>query len=60
MAPALRSRFAEVHLASGSAIIWATERIDGWVGYGATLEYWGNAEVNVQGGGIIKPLGLKP
>ncbi len=60
MAPALQSRFAEVHLSSGTAMIWATERIDGWVGYGATLEYWGNAEVNVQGGGIIKPLGLKP
>lgn len=60
MAPALDSRVAEVHLTSGKAVIRATERIEGWVGFGATLEYWGNPEVVVEGGGTVTRLGLKP
>ena len=56
----LESRVAEVHLSSGTARIWASERIEGWVGFGATLEYWGSADVSVQGRGKVIRLGLKP
>ena len=59
-APLLDSRIAEVHLASGTAVVYASERIEGWVGFGATLEYWGYAEVSVRGEGHVVHLGLKP
>ena len=59
-APLLDSRIAEVHLASGTAVIRVTERIEGWVGFGATLEYWGDAEVSVRGEGHVVHLGVKP
>jgi hypothetical protein len=56
----LESRVSHVHLSSGSAEIWATERIEGWVGFGSTLEYWGDATVSVQGQGTVKRLGSRP
>jgi hypothetical protein len=59
-APMLESRFADVHLSSGSAEIWVTERIEGWVGFGATLEYWGDPVVSVRGQGAVRRLGFKP
>ena len=59
-AAALVSRVTEVHLTSGTAVICADERIEGFVGFGATLEYWGNAEVVVRGQGNVVRLGLKP
>ena len=59
-APMLESRIANVNLSSGSAEIWATERIEGWVGFGSTLEYWGEASVSVQGPGKVVRHGMKP
>ncbi len=56
----LESRVAAVNLSSGRAEIVATERIEGWVGFGATLEYWGDPDVSVGGRGKVRRLGFKP
>lgn len=56
---ALESQITEVHLSSGSAEIWATDRVGGWVGFGATLEVWGGAEVSIQGQGKVLRRGAK-
>ena len=55
----LDSRITEVHLTSGTAVICASERIEGYVGFGATLEYWGDAEVSIRGEGRVVKLGSK-
>ena len=59
-APRLETRVADVNLSSGTAEVCATERIEGWVGFGATLEYWGDPEVDVRGGGSVRRLGSIP
>lgn len=59
-APHLDSRITEVHLTSGLAVVCASERIEGYVGFGSTLEYWGAAEVSVRGEGNVIWLGAKP
>ena len=58
-APMLESRVAHVNISAGDAMVWATERLEGWVGAGCELEYWGDPEVLVQGGGTVRALGLK-
>ncbi len=60
VAPLLETRVTRVNLASGDAVVWATERIEGWVAAGCILEYWGNADVQVNGPGAVRRLGLKP
>lgn len=58
-APQLISRVTEVHLTSGTAVICAEERIEGYVGFGSTLEYWGDPKVSVRGEGQVIRLGTK-
>ena len=60
VAPTLVSRVARVDLSGGKATIYASERIEGWVGFGCTLEYWGDPELDIRGGGRVERLGLKP
>lgn len=60
IAPLLMSRVSHVNISGGKATVFASERIEGWVGFGCTLEYWGDPELAIQGGGRIERLGLKP
>lgn len=60
IAPGLESRVTRVDIASGHAVVWATERIEGWIGAGCRLEFWGDAEVAVHGSGVVKRLGPAP
>lgn len=59
-AASLESRVARVDIQSGDAVIWATERIEGRVAFGCTLEYLGNPVVEVEGGGAVRKIGLGP
>lgn len=59
IAPTLESRVTHVNISAGNAVVWATERLEGWVGFGCTLEYWGDPEVSIQGRGTVRRIGLK-
>ncbi len=56
----LESRVANVNLSAGRAEIWATARIEGRVGFGCTLEYWGDPELAIEGRGTVRRLGSAP
>jgi hypothetical protein len=60
VAPRLESRVTNVNLSAGNAVVWATERLEGWVGVGSTVEYRGDPVVSIQGGGSVRRLGFKP
>ena len=56
----LRSRVTRVDLASGDAVVWAIERIEGWIAAGCVLRYFGDARIDVDGPGRVERVGLKP
>lgn len=58
LAPSFETRVASISMASGDAVIWATERIEGWVAMGCTLEYHGNPTVDVTGGGTVRKIAI--
>jgi hypothetical protein len=58
VAEGLETRVTRIEMTSGSAVVWATERIEGRVAFGCTLEYHGNPVVDVVGGGIVRKIGL--
>lgn len=60
IAPRLESRITNVNLSGGNAVVWATERLEGRVGFGCTLEYWGDPQLSIEGGGAVRRLGFRP
>jgi hypothetical protein len=52
----LQSRIARVNITGGYAQMWATERIEGFVGFGCVLEYLGDPTIEVQGRGTVRRL----
>ena len=56
----LETRITEVSLGAGSAEVWATERIEGWVGTGCALEYWGDPVIDIRGRGTVTRMGAMP
>lgn len=56
----LRSRVTRVEVTAGRAQVWATERIEGFVGAGCVLEYWGDPVIEIQGLGTVRRLETRP
>jgi hypothetical protein len=60
VAPMLRTRVTHIEVTAGRAEVWATERLEGFVGFGAILEYRGNPTIDIQGGGAVRQIGTTP
>ena len=58
LAAALETRLTRIDMRAGNAVIWASERIEGHVAFGCTLEYHGDPEVEVSGGGTVRRIGF--
>lgn len=56
----LHSRITRVDIRSGNAQVWATERIEGFVGAGCMLEYMGSPALQIEGGGHVRRLPTTP